>query len=97
MRKRLTNQWEGLFSSFWGRSKDVGRIQIKGSQIRVELGELHFCPLLLLVIFPFYFLSFLVIFPFFKNQFIGEINFFIQIILPLTQCVHCMLHFSHDL
>ena len=89
MRKRLTSQWEGLFSSFWGRSKDVGRIQIKGSQIRVELGELHFCPLLLLVIFPFYL--------FFKNQFISEINFFIQIILPLTQCVHCTLHFSHDL
>ena len=89
MRMRLTNQWEGLFSSFWGRSKDVGRIQIKGTQIKVELGELHLCPLLLLIISPFYL--------FFKNQFIGEINFFIQIILPLTQCVHCTLHFSHDL
>ena len=43
MRKRLINQWEGLFSSFWGRSKDVGRIQIKGNQIRVELGKLDLC------------------------------------------------------
>ena len=40
--------------SFLGRSKDVGGIQIKGSQVGVELGELHFSPLLLLVIFPFY-------------------------------------------
>ena len=89
MRERLTNQWEGLFFSFLGRSKDVGGIQIKGSQVGVELGELHFCPLLFLVIFPFYL--------FFENQFIGDINFLIQIILPLTQCVHCTLHFSHDL
>ena len=76
MRKRLTNQWEGLFFSFWGRSKDVGRIQIKGSQIRVELGKLHLCSLILLVILPFYL--------FFKDKFIGEMNIFIQIILPLT-------------
>ena len=89
MRKRLTIQWEGLFSSFLGMSKDVGRIQIKGSQVGVELGGLHLCPLLVVVIFPFCL--------FFKNQFIDEINFLIQIILPLTQCVHCTLHLSHDL
>ena len=89
MRKRLINQWEGLFFSFWGRSKDVGRIQIKGSQIRVEFGKLHFSSPLLLVILPLYL--------FFKDQFIGEINLFVQIILPLTLFVHYVLHFSHDL
>ena len=76
MRKRLTNQWEGLFFSFWGTCKDVGRIQIKGRKIRVELGKLHLCSLLCLFILSFYL--------FFNDQFIGEINLFIQIILPFT-------------
>ena len=88
MRKRLTNQWEGLFFSFWGRRKDVGRIQIKGSQIRVELGKLHLCSLLLLVILSLYLL--------FKDQFVGEINLFVQVILSHSQCVHVAFYFSHD-
>ena len=50
MRKRWINQWEDLSFSFWGRIKDIGRIQIKGSQIMVEFGKLHFSSLLLLVI-----------------------------------------------
>ena len=88
VRKRWINQWEDLFFSFWGMSKDVGRIQIKGSQIRVEFGKLHFSSLLLLVM--------LLLYLFFKDQFVGEINLFVQIILPFPQCVHCVLHFSHD-
>ena len=55
---------------FWGRGKDVGRIQIKGSQIRREFGKLHFSSLILLVILPLYL--------FFKDQFVGEINLFVQ-------------------
>ena len=44
-----------------------------GSQIRREFGKLHFSSLLLLVILPLYL--------FFKDQFVGEINLFVQIIL----------------
>ena len=66
MRKRWINQWEDLSFSFWGRSKDIGRIQIKGSKIRVEFGKLHFSSLLLLVVLPLY--------MFFKDKFVGEIN-----------------------
>ena len=88
MRKRWINQWEDLFFSFWGRIKDVGRIQIKGIQIRGEFGKLHFSSLLLLVILPLYL--------FFKDKFVGEINLFVQIILSFPQCVHRVLHFSHD-
>ena len=88
VRKRWINQWEDLFFSFLGRSKDVGRIQIKGSQMRGEFEKLHFSSLLLLVI--------LFLYLFFKDQFVGEINLFVQIILSFPQCVHRVLHFNHD-
>ena len=61
-----------LFFFFFGGggergSKDIGRIKIKGSQIRREFGKLHFSSLLLVILHPYLF---------FKDQFVGEINLF---------------------